>query len=256
MKPESSVSITPAASASSGEAAAAAYIAQELPKARQALRRARIIGLVLIGLIGGYITAISVTLVKFFQPREAAQIASGMLVQRVETDGPALALQIERQIPLLIREAPDYAIRQLPGYRQELEHGLELELQRHCTILAQQIGKQMDDLIETHQADLKTLLAHPNDRAVLRTVLPDLDQTITGFLAADTDGKVVQEHITDLAAGLKEIEKRMDHLANGSNLTPEEKKVRRSLAVLAKAIKDRTKLPETSPAPLGKLASR
>jgi hypothetical protein len=66
----------------------------------------------------------------------------------------------------------------------------------------------------------------------------------------------VQEHITDLANGLKEIEKRMDHLANGSNLTPEEQKARRSLAVLAKAIKDKTKAPEVASTPVGKLASK
>ena len=114
----------------------------------------------------------------------------------------------------------------------------------------------MDAQIDSHQAELKTLLEHPNDRAVLRTVLPDLDQTITGFLTTDADGKVVQEHITDLAAGLKEIEKRMDRLANGSNLTPEEQKARRSLAMLAKAIKDKAKVPELASAPVGKLARK
>jgi hypothetical protein len=256
MKPESSPSAAPATPAPTGEAAAAAYIAQELPKARKALRRARIIGLVLIGLIGGYISIISVTLVRFFQPQAAAQVASGMVLERVASDGPALALQIERQIPLLIRQAPDYVIRQLPGYREQAELVLETELQSHCATLSTQVGKQMDDLIATHEANLKTLLEHPNDRAVLRTVLPDLDQTITSFLTTDADGKVVQEHIADLAAALKEVEKRMDRLANGANLTPEEKKARRSLAVMAKAIKDKTTLPETSPAPVGKLASK
>ena len=256
MKPESSPSVTPITPAPTGDAAAVAYIAQELPKARKALRRARIIGLVLIGLIGGYFTVISVTLVRFFQPKEAAQVASGMVLERLANDGPALAVAIERQIPLLIRQAPDYVIRQLPGYRQEAELVLETELQSHCDVLAKEVGQQMDDLIATHQADLKTLLEHPNDRAALRSVLPDLDQTITGFLTTDADGKVVQEHIADLAAGLKEVEKRMDRLANGTNLTPEEQKARRSLAVMAKAIKDKTTAPEKAPAPVGKLASK
>jgi hypothetical protein len=256
MKPEQAPSTTPATPAPTGEAAAAAYIAQELPKARKAYRRAMIIGLVLIGLVGGYISVISVTLVRFFRPQEAAQIASGMLVQHIASDGPALALQVERQIPLLIRQLPDYVIQQLPAYRQEVELALEVELQGHCAALGRELGKQMDELIATHQADLKTLLAHPNDRAVLRTVLPDLDQTVTGFLTTDADGKLVQGYINDLAAGLKDIEKRMDRLANGSNLTPEEKKARRSLAVLSKAIKDNTKIAETTAVPVGKLAKK
>lgn len=255
MNPEQTLSTTPETPAAAGEAAAA-YVAQELPKARKALKRTRIIGLVLVGLVGGYISFISLTLVRFFRPREAAQIASGMVIQHIARDGPVLALQIEREIPLLIRQLPDYVIRELPGYRRDVELALEGELQAHCAALGRQLGNQMDERIDSHQSELKSLLEHPNDRAVLRTVLPDLDQTITGFLTADADGKVVQEHITDLAAGLKEIEKHMDRLANGSNLTPEEQKARRSLAVLAKAIKDKTKEPDLTPAPVGKLARK
>ena len=67
---------------------------------------------------------------------------------------------------------------------------------------------------------------------------------------------VCSEQINDLAAGLKDIEKRMDRLANGSNLTPEEQKARRTLAMLAKAIKDKTKVPELASAPVGKLAQK
>ncbi len=252
MNPEQSSSIASA----TAEGAAAAYIAQELPKARKALRRSRLIGLVMIGLVGSYITVISLTLVRFFQPQEAAQIASGMLMEHIAGDGPALALEVERQVPLLIRQLPDYVIQQLPVYRHEAELTLMTELQNHCAGLAQQVGKQMDEQISNHQADLKTLLARPNDRAALRAVLPDLDQTITGFLTTDADGKVVQERIRDLAAGLKDVEKHMDRLANGTNLTPEEKKARRSLAVLAKAIRDNTAMASASPTPVRKLASK
>jgi hypothetical protein len=255
MKPEQTPPTVPQAPAGTGDAAAA-YIAQELPRARKALKRSRTIGLVLICLVGGYISFISLTLIRFFQPREAAQIASGMVIQHVASAGPTLALQVEREIPLLIRQLPDYVIHELPAYRQELEHSLEGELQAHCTALGKELGKELDAHIDAHQTELKSLLEHPNDRAVLRTVLPDLDQTLAGFLTIDADGKVVQEHITDLAAGLKDIEKRMDRLAEVTDLTPEEQKARRSLAVLAKAIKDKSKVPEATPTPIGKLARK
>ena len=255
MKPEATPSTIPETPAETSDAAVA-YISQELPKARKALKRTRIIGTLLICLVGGYISLISVTLVRMFQPRDAAQIASGMLMQHVASDGPALAAQVEREIPLLIRQLPDYVIGELPSYRQETEQALLGELQAHCAALSRQLGRQLDEQIDSHQSELKALLEHPNDRAVIRTVLPDLNQTITGFLTTDADGKVVREHITDLAAGLKEIEKRMDRLASGANLTPEEQTARRSLAVLAKAIKDKTKTPEVASTPMGKLASK
>ena len=255
MKPEPTPSVTPETPAGTADAAAA-YIAQELPKARQTLKRTQVVGSVMVCLVGGYISFISLTLVKFFRPQEAAQVASGMLMQHIASDGPVLALQVEREIPLLIRQVPDYVIHALPGYRQEIEVAMETELQTHCIALGRDLGKEMDAQIESHQADLKSLLEHPNDRVVLRTVLPDLDQTLTGFLTADADGRALQEHVTDLAKGLKEIEKHMDRLANGSNLTPEEQKARRSLAVLSKAIKDKTKVPDPASAPVGKLAQK
>jgi hypothetical protein len=255
MKPKRSPSTAPATPTQPSDAAAD-YIAQELPKARQAYRRARLIGLLLIGVVGTYISVISVMMVRFSQPQEAAQIASGMLVQHLASDGPGLASQLERQVPLLIRQVPDYVIQQLPVYRQQVELTMESELHGHCIPLGKELGKQMDQQIAEHQADLKTLLARPTDRAALRAVLPDLDQTVTGFLTTDADGKVVREHINDLAAGLAEVEHHMDRLANGTNLTPEEKKARRSLAVLAKAIKDNTKAVATNAAPVGKLASK
>jgi len=256
MKPEPTPSPVPETLAATPEAAAAAYIAQELPKARKALQRTRIIGLVMVAVVGGYISFISLTLIKFFQPNEAAQIASGMLMQHVASDGPGLVVQAEREIPLLIRQLPDYVIGELPGYRQQLELALEGEFKAHCAALSREVGQKLDAQLDSHQADLQTLMDHPNDRAILRAVLPDLDQTITGFLTTDADGRAVQEHITDLARGLKEIEQHMDRLANGTNLTPEEQKARRSLAVLAKAIKDKAQVPESTPAPVGKLARK
>ena len=57
---------------------------------------------------------------------------------------------------------------------------------------------------------------------------------VADFVQNDVDGRELKKHIDDLAAGLKEVEKRMDRLANASDLSPEEKKARRALAVVAK----------------------
>ena len=54
------------------------------------------------------------------------------------------------------------------------------------------------------------------------------------------------------AVGSQEVEKRMDRLANGGNLTPEERKARHALAVLAKVIDDNVKTPEVAPLPVAK----
>jgi len=237
-----------------GEAAAAAYLAQEVPKARRTLKRTRIVGTILILCVGAYIGVISTVMVNFLQPKDAAQIATGMLTQHVKSEGPALAAQIEREIPLLIRQAPDYLIKEIPGYRRELQRQLETEYQAYCNSFSKNLGDQMDKLIDDHKAEIKTLLENANDRETIRKTLPDFDQVITEFTRNDTDGRALKSQIDDLAASLKEVEKRMDRLANASDLTPEEQKARRALAMLAKVIEDNAKTPEGASQSVTKLA--
>jgi len=57
---------------------------------------------------------------------------------------------------------------------------------------------------------------------------------VTDFVQHDADGRDLKKQIDELAVSLKDIEKRMDRLANATDLTPEEKKARRALAVIAK----------------------
>jgi hypothetical protein len=235
-----------------GETAAAAYIAAELPKVRRTLKRTRIVGVILILGIGVYIGVISAYFVKFFQPVEAAQIASVMLTRHVTDRGPALAVQIEQEIPALIRQLPDYFIKEIPGFRKNLQQSLETEYRGYCSTFARKLGEHTDTLIDEHKAEIKTLLESAGDRAAIRKILPDFDRAVTEFTRNDAEGRALKKHIDDLAAALREIEKRMDRLANGKNLTPEEQKARRALALLARAIEENTAMPETASAHLAK----
>jgi len=184
--------------------------------------------------------------VNFFQPGQAAEVASGMLIKHVKNDGPILAAQLEREIPSLIRQAPDYFIQQLPALRKDLEQSLLTEYQAYCSSLSKDLGDQMDKLIDDHKTDIKFMLDNAGDRTAMQKVLPDFDQVITNFTREDSDGRALKQQIDELAVTLKEIETRMDRLAYGSNLTPEEQKARHSLALLAKVIDDNVKMPEST----------
>jgi hypothetical protein len=233
----------------SGEMAASAFLAQEVPQARKTLKRTRIVGISLICFVGAYMGTIGTIMVKFFQPQAAAQVASGMLAQHVNTAGPVLAAQLEREIPLLIRQTPDYLIKEIPAYRKELQQMLETEYQTYCNSFSKDLGDEMDKLIDSHKAELKTLLENAKDRAAIRKVLPDFDQAISDFMKIDADGRNWKRHIDDLAVTLKEVEKRMGRLANDSDLTPEEKKARHAMAMLAKVIDENTRMPASVPVP-------
>jgi hypothetical protein len=235
-----------------GESAASAYIEAELPKARRTLKRTRIIGVILILGVGIYMGAISVFLVKSFQPKEAALIASGILTRHAEERGPALAIRVEKEIPALVRQLPDYFISEIPGFRKELQLSLETEFRAYCNAFGRKLGQHTDALIDEHKAEIKTLLENADDRSAIRRVLPDFDRAISEFIRSDADGRALKKHIDEVAAALEEVEKRMDRLANGTKLTPEEQKARRALAILARAIEENTKMPERHSGSLAK----
>jgi hypothetical protein len=249
MKTESSPAATPDATPQTGEAFVADYLAQELPKARQTLKRTRIGGIILILFVGAYMGVISTILVNFFQPKAAAEVVTGMLAQRVATDGPIIAAKIEWEIPHLIHEVPDYLIGELPVYRKELQQSLETEYEAYCNTLNKELGNQLDKLIDEHKAEIKTLLENASDRDTIQKTLPDFTKVINEALKNNVEGQALKEHIDEIAATLKEVEKRMDRLANGSNLTLEEQKARQALALLSKVIQDTAKMPEDVSAP-------
>jgi hypothetical protein len=252
MNPQSTPSSNPEITVSNGETAAGDFLTQELSRARKNLQRSRIVCVILLVCVGAYIGIISTIMVNFFQPREAAQVASGMLAQHALTGGPVLAAQIEREIPLFIRGVPDYLIREMPGCRKQLQQLLETEYQTYCNSFSKNLGDAVDKLIDDHRDQIKILLENAPDRAAIRKVLPDFGRVIDGFTKNDVDGRALKKHIDDLAATLKEVEKRMDRLANSSDLTPEEKKARRALAMLSKVVEDTTRLPHAGAPAAGK----
>jgi hypothetical protein len=252
MKTNPSPAAAPKEAPLTGEAVLAAYLAQELPKARQLFKRTRIVCIVLILFVGAYIGVISTIMVNFFQPKAAAEVASGMLAQHAVKDGPILAAKVEWEIPHIIHEVPDYLIGELPVYRKELQQSLEAEYEAYCNSLSKDMGDQLDRLIDDHQAEIKTLLENASDRDAIRKTLPDFDRVIAESMKNDAEGQALRQHIDEWAAALKEVENRMDRLANGSNLTPEERKARYALALLSKVIDANAKMPEDISAPMTK----
>ena len=189
MKTDPSPAATPQETTQTGEAVVAAYLAGELPKARQVLKHTRILCLFLIAFIGAYIGIISTIMVSFFQPKAAADVASGMLDQHFAIDGPIIAARVEWGIPHLIHEVPDYLIGELPVYRKDLQQSLETGYEAYCNSLGRDLGNQMDTYIDEHKAEIKTLLENANDRDTIRKTLPDFDKTIAGCMKNDPKAK-------------------------------------------------------------------
>ena len=63
----------------------------------------------------------------------------------------------------------------------------------------------------------------------------DLEQEFMKYLSekSGTDGESVKDKIDESLVALRDIEKKMDRLANAKDLTPHERKVRRAIAIMA-----------------------
>jgi hypothetical protein len=216
------------------EPMASAYLALRLERARKTLKRTQLAGSILIAVVAIYFSIITYILVGFFQPDQAARVASGMLTERAEQNGPVIASGVEREIPVLLRETPDYLKRQLPVLRKEMQASFVNEFSAHCQSMSDKVGANMDNYIDDHKAEIQNLLENGDDRDAIRKQLPSFDDVVTDFVQHDADGRDLKKQIDELAVSLKDIEKRMDRLANATDLTPEEKKARRALAVIAK----------------------
>jgi hypothetical protein len=229
-----------------GESVAVAYLAQEIPAARKTLQRTRVIGIALIIFIALYIGTITTVMVKFFEPKAAAEVASGMLVQRVVNEGPTLAAHVEREIPQLIREVPDFLIKGIPDFRKQLQVSLSADCEAYCNTLSKDWGVQMDKFIDGHKPEIRTLLENADARGAIRRTIPDFGNAINDTIKINYEGQAIKEHIDEWAAALKEVEKRVDRLANARDLTPEEIKARHALAMLSTVAKNTTQLPDNS----------
>ena len=154
----------PVAANNLSEGVAESYIATELKKARAGLQRTMITSLVLLAVVGGYLGYIAYTFNKNLQPAAAAEIAAGVIDERVETHATDIAAQLQERIPALISELPDYAKTELPTYRAALENQIETDLTRHCQSMSAQLGQHMDEFLVAHKADVKDLLAAGQDK--------------------------------------------------------------------------------------------
>ena len=264
--PELTPELTPAPPTPEAGSLAAQYLTAELAQARVSLQRTRIFTVLALLLIGGELAYITAKFSRSFQPQNAAEIADGIAMEQIDDRGPELSDQIKQRIPLLIAQTPDYLLQQLPSYRESLEDKVTETLDGYFKSAAQPLGQNLDTFLTAHQNDVQQMLLNANDTATVHRVGEDLkQQMLVSLKTPQAGGESVSQQIAQSLLSLQEVEKTVHRLATAKNLTPEEKKTRHALAIIAGKIdanKDKLALPagtiptvsvasaeETSPAP-------
>jgi hypothetical protein len=237
-EPKSKPEAKPAASSgpSAGDVACQ-FVAEELVKARQSLKRSRLVAIILLAVVLSYMGWITVSITSFLEPKSAAEIATGVVAAKVDENATEIAERIRTEVPRLVSEIPDLAIKSLPDWRIQLEERVEEVLVENLTQHSEDFGKQLDDYLNIHRAEIGELLNASGDKEKLQVVMTSLEQEILEFLDAEMeDGESIKQKLDISLDALKRIESQMDRLANGQDLTEQEKRTRRAIAIISRKV--------------------
>lgn len=234
---------TPEPAPGSSASPAEQFLAAELAATRAALARTRLAGIVIIIAVVAYMSYVATALSRQLQPKAAADFATTFVAGQVLEKTDALASQVKERIPALVAGLPDHVQRELPRHREALEDRIEQDFKSHCQGTAQQLGRHLDDFLQAHIVQIRTLLnAAENKPESFQALGPDLDQEILRYLGDKSVGdESLKEKIDQALAELQKVEQQVDRLAKNVNLTPQEKKVRYAIAVIARSAEQQTR---------------
>jgi uncharacterized protein YicC (UPF0701 family) len=216
---------------------AAKYIADQVQKARVSLHKSRLVGVVLCIVVLGYMTFLVKSLQAYLDPHQAADMANSFISEQVDDKAKDISDQLKDKIPAMIAQIPDYALEKIPEYRQALEDKVEADFTEFAHATSAQFGKHLDDFLKNHVVQIKALLDSAKDPDKLKALGPDLENEILEYLKEKpAEGESIKDKIDKSLDALKKMEAQMDRLANATDLTVQEKKTRRAIAMIAKTV--------------------
>jgi hypothetical protein len=228
---------TESAKAPATEQVAVDFVAAELAQARSSLKKAQIVGIILLLFVGGYMTILTTKLKPFLTPQGAASTANDIIVTQVTERAPLIADDLKKRVPEMVARIPDVVIEKLPEWRMQIEDKVEDTLKSHLADHSVQFGKQLDLFLVNNQQQIGELLNSANDKEKLRVVMTSIELDVLSFLNVKFDEKEsIKEKLDTALAKLTHMEKQMDRLANANDLTPQEKKTRRAIAIIAQKV--------------------
>ena len=229
--------------------AAETFVTDEVAEAKRSLMITRIASGLLAAFVVIYLGYITSRFKDAMEPNNAAEIAKGIVAQKVDDGATSIAEDIKKRVPALIEQLPDYAIKQMPEYREKLESQVVGDLSGYASQNAPKLGENLDEFLAAHKEEVGQMLQDGQDPAVADKVGEDLEAAFMKSLQ-ETDaggGETFREKLDKSLAALQDIKKKTDRLATAKDLTPQEKKTRRAIAIIASKINMDTAAPAVAP---------
>jgi hypothetical protein len=225
--------------------AAEQFQAGEVAAATRSLRMTRIVSGAAALFVLFYLGYVTSRFQDSMKPANAAEIARGIVAERVDTNATAIADEVKRRVPVLIEELPDYAIKQMPDYRQSLEDQIISDISGYSAENAPKLGEHLEEFLQAHKDEVQQMITDGQNPEILDRVGGHMEEELLASLK-DTDaggGESFREKLDTSLVSLQDIHKKMDHLTANKNLTASEQKTRRAIAILAGKISMATATP-------------
>lgn len=219
-----------------GEQTAQQYLQAQLDQARRSLRNTIRASVIVAMIVLGYMSFVTAGIRERLAPESAAELAVGIMTDQVKEKGDIISSRLRAEVPRLVRQLPEYALSQLPVLRADLESEFERDFTSYCKETSQAFETRLDHFLDTHQKDIKEFINNAQDEKAVKILGEDLQKELIAYIKDKSEGESIQEKIDESLAMLNKTANHLERLAKANNLTDEEKRTRRAVAVLLKKV--------------------
>ncbi|MCS7048723.1 MAG: hypothetical protein NZ483_05465, partial [Verrucomicrobiae bacterium] len=210
------------------------FVQQELADARAGLRRAKLFAGISIGMTAvylGFITHVLAT--RLLAPKAAAQFATDNMRVLLHAHGQEWSQQLAEQIPAWVAQAPDELLARLPRMRCELEQQVVAQLTCQARALAPTLLASLDEFLAENEQVIREFLYQAGDEETVRLLGDELEQRFWAVLQTPgSDGQSAADRLRGGVAALQLTRQQVHRLAYASDLTPEERQLRRVIGLV------------------------
>ena len=226
-----------------GEAVAERHVHRELRQAKKSLLLTQVVSVAVLLLTASYMTYMTMQVRSYAQPEVAAEVANGIIAERVDLYADQAAQNFKGQIPQFMSSLPDQALAAAPQLRENVVTQVESRLTDYSEKYSDQLGGNLDEFLDKNKDQIGAILKDGQDKKTVAELGPQLELQLLQFLEEKPEGggESAQTQINKSLAVLTQMKQRTDKLAAGKNLTPEEQKTRLAIAIIGQTINRETK---------------
>ena len=222
--------------APTAEQTAQQYVHERLEQARRSLRRTRIVSIIVVLAVLAYMGVVTATIRERLAPESAAEMTVGVINDQVQEKGTVISDRIRAEAPRFIRQLPDYALEQLPIFRAELELQFEQDLLGFAKKTSHALEVHLDLFLSTHEAEIRAFVKDTQEEKSTKVLGAALQKELIAYLNDKSDGESIQDKIDAALELLNKTASHLDRLAKAPDLTDDEKRARRAIAVALKKV--------------------